>query len=103
MISITAITFAVNILTSLLKRWVYPKYGKIGVQASAFLLASLGAVYVTYSGEVAGLQEFVMNALALFTVTVTMYEVVFSKISWFKVNTYDVKNARELDRSFEAR
>lgn len=84
LLTVGALTFAVNILTSLLKRYIYPKYGKIGVQIVAFVLASIGAVYFTYLRHNQVFSEIVGAALGLFSLSVTFYEVVLQYIPWFK-------------------
>lgn len=82
--SIAAVAFAVNIITSCLKNYIYPKFGKFGVQVTAFVLAAIGAVYVTYSPQLPSLVHFVEAAGAIFSLSVAFYEVVLSRISWFK-------------------
>lgn len=98
MITIGAITFAINVAVSILKRWIYPKYGKLGVQVSAFVISLIAALYISYRDQFPGLEEFVIAALALFSLTVTFYEVVLEKISWFKVNNPEVEQARSLEK-----
>lgn len=83
-ISSTAIIFSVNVLTSVLKRWVYPKWGKTGVQVVVFCLALIGAVYPSLSVQFPSLQLFISNAIVIFTIAIASYEVIWSRISWFK-------------------
>lgn len=79
-----AIIFSVNLVTSIVKRWVYPKWGATGVQAVAFVLALLGALYYTYKNNVPGLEHVVMETLAIFSLSVTLYEVILQHIPVFK-------------------
>lgn len=98
MISAIALVFVINVVTSVLKRWIYPSYGKLGVQVVAFIAAAIAALYVAYRQEFPGMEEFVMTALALFSSTIAIYEVVLQNISWFKVNTPEVEEARAIEK-----
>ncbi len=93
-VSAVAIAFAVNILTSVLKRWVYPTFGKLGVQVVCFVLAAIGAWIWIYGQHIPSFWNFVQAALGLFSLAVAMYEVIFQRISWFKVETPEVQDAR---------
>lgn len=79
-----AIIFLVNVFSSFLKRWIYPKYGGTGIQVTVFVLALIGATYLSFRDKVAGLREIVEGALAIFVVAISFYEVILSKLSWFK-------------------
>lgn len=85
----TALVFLINIFTSLLKRYVYPKYGKFGVQVLAFILAVIAAVYFAYGD---GLKVYVTEALVLFSASVAIYEVILSRLSIFKQEGAKVGN-----------
>ena len=78
------IIFAINIVTSIVKRWIFPKWGAIGTQVFAFGLALIGAVYWTYSSQVPGLEAIVASAIGLFSLAVTFYEVILQHIPLFK-------------------
>lgn len=84
MITEIALVFLVNVITSFVKKWVYPKYGRIGTQVLAFLAALLGALYYTYSFKLPGLKAFVESALAIFSLAVAFYEVVLKYIPFFQ-------------------
>lgn len=84
MITGTVLIFLVNILTSVLKQWVYPRFGKIGVQVTVFLLALIGAAYYTYSRLFPDLETFVASAITIFSVAVAFYEVILSHLPLFK-------------------
>jgi len=79
-----AIILGVNVLTSIIKRWVYPKYGKVGVQILVFILAAIGALYFMYSQLIPGLQEFVASFISIVALSMTFYEVILSHIPLFK-------------------
>ena len=79
-----AIIFSINVLTSVLKRWIEPKWGKIGVQVTVFLLALIAAVYLSYGQFVIGLSDIVGGAIGLFSLSVALYEVLLKHIGIFK-------------------
>lgn len=79
-----ALIFIINALSSFLKKWVYPKFGKVGVQVLIFGLAVLGAIYWTYGQNVLGIKEVVVAAIGLFSLSVTFYEVILSHLAVFK-------------------
>jgi len=76
-----AIVFAVNVVSSFLKKYVYPKYGRLGVQALVFAVAVLGAVSFKYGSSYEVIIQYI---LAIFVSSVALYEVILSRISWFK-------------------
>lgn len=79
-----ATVFAVNVLTSILKRWVEPRYGKIGVQVTVFLLSAVGAWYILYGKEIIELQNLMGAAIGVFSLSVSLYEVLLKHIGIFK-------------------
>jgi len=97
-LSAVAVAFAINVLTSLLKRWVYPQFGPLGVQVVCFVLALIGAWFWLYGRFVPEIGSLVVSALGLFSLAVTMYEVLLSKLDFFKVKTPQVLDARETYR-----
>jgi len=98
MITLGAITLIINVATSLLKQFVYPRFGKLGVQIFAFACALIAALYVTYKEQFPGLEEFIITVLAIFSMAVAFYEVVLQNISWFKVNTPEIEEARAIEK-----
>ncbi len=84
MISAAALVFAVNILSSVLKKWVKPSFGKLGVQVTVFVLAAVGALYSTYNGSFPALKDWAVASLGVFSLSVAFYEVILSRISLFK-------------------
>lgn len=89
-----ALAFAINILTSALKGYIYPKFGKIGVQVVVFAMAFVGGLYIMYGQNVASLTTVVTAAVALFSLSVTLYEVIWQHITWFKDKSPEVVQAR---------
>lgn len=81
-----AIVFGVNVLTSILKRWIEPKFGKIGVQVTVFILALIAAVYLSYGKMIVGLSDVIAGAIGLFSLSVALYEVLLKHIGVFKGN-----------------
>ena len=86
--------FGINILTTIIKRWVYPTFGSFGVQVVAFAMATVGALYVTYGGQYPGLTHLVETAGMIFSTSVAFYEVVLKHLSVFKVETPEMTAAR---------
>lgn len=78
------ITFALNLLTSIAKRWIYPRFGVVGVQAFLFVLALIGAAYWMYKEQVPGLEAVIGAAIALFSMAVAFYEVLLQHIPVLK-------------------
>lgn len=79
-----ALIFLINAVSSLLKKWVYPKFGKIGVQVVVFIAAVIGALYYTY-GKGTQIEEIVAITIALFSSSVAIYEVILSNLKVFKI------------------
>lgn len=79
-----AIVFLVNVVSSVVKRWIYPKFGKIGVQVLVFAASVVGALYWTYRHEIPGLEAIVIQAAAIFVIAVSFYEVILQHIPFFK-------------------
>jgi len=98
MLTLGAITLVINVATSLLKTYIYPRWGKLGVQIFAFNCAVIAALYVNYVGKFPGLEEFVLTAFGIFSLSVAFYEVVLQNISWFKVNNDEVEAARAIEK-----
>lgn len=78
------IVFGINVLTSILKRWIEPKWGKTGTQVTVFILAFIAGIYVTYGTSFAAIQEIVQGAIGLFALAVAFYEVLWKHIGLFK-------------------
>jgi len=93
-----ALVLSINVIGSIFKRWVYPKYGKFGVQVMIFSFSLLAALYFMYKELIPGLENFIITALTIFSSTVTIYEVALQYFPAFKVNTPEVVEAREEDR-----
>jgi len=81
MMTASASVLLVNVLTALFKKHVYPRWGRTGVQVTVFALAFMGALYITY-GE--GFRYIVENTIAIFSLAVTLYEVLLSRLRLFK-------------------
>jgi hypothetical protein len=79
-----ALILVINVVSSLLKRWIYPRFGKNGVQVTIFILALIGAVYWTYGKDIVGIEQVVGTAIALFSMAVAIYEVILSRLNIFK-------------------
>jgi len=77
-----AVILLVNVVTSLLKKYVVPKWGRNGVHIILFTLATISAVYMNYGDSI---QIYVANAIAIFSLAVALYEVLLSRFAFFKV------------------
>jgi len=84
MLETSAVVFAVNILTSAIRKWIFPRWGRVGVQVIAFVLALVGALYVTYQGAFPVIGTWVAEALKVFAISVAFYEVVLKQIPLFR-------------------
>jgi len=84
MITAAAIVFAINVFTSIIKTWIYPKFGAIGVQVTVFALALVGAAYVSYGDAYPSARDFIISAISLFSLAVAFYEVILSHIPSFR-------------------
>ncbi len=78
------LVFGINILTSIVKRWIYPKFGVVGTQVFGFVLAFIGALYWTYKAKIPGLENLITSAVALFALAVAFYEVILQHVPIFK-------------------
>jgi len=79
-----AIVFLVNAVTSFLKGYIYPRFGKAGVHVLIFISALVGALYVTYGNQYMSLQQIVAEAIGLFALAVAFYEVLLQYFPMFK-------------------
>lgn len=93
-----ALALLVNALTSVFKLFIYPKFGKIGVQVVSFAIALVLAWLFIYGRQIESVWNLIVAAGALFSAAVAIYEVLLQRIDLFKVNTYDVKEARVAER-----
>ena len=84
LLTVGALAFATNILTSLVKRWVYPTYGAFGLQVIAFALALIGAFVFLYGNQFPGLMDLLVAGGIIFSTAVAFYEVVLQRIDVFK-------------------
>lgn len=83
-LSATALVFGINIVTSMIKKWIYPTFGAFGVQIAAFTLAFIGSLYVLYAGQYPGFTHLVQVAGVIFSTSVAFYEVVLQHLDIFK-------------------
>lgn len=87
MLPAVAITFIINIATSFLKKVAFPRVGKVGVHIILFICAMIGAAYYTYLQHIASFKIVVENALALFAMAITLYEVILGYFPIFDSKT----------------
>lgn len=84
MLTAAAVILVINVASSILKRWIYPKFGRTGVQVTVYAISLIGALYYSFSGQIEGLKKIVEASLSIFSLSVTFYEVVLSRFRWFK-------------------
>lgn len=84
MITGTALVFLTNVLTSIIKNYVIPKLGKAGTQIALFMVSFGVAGYMTYEYKIPGLKDFVWNTASLFSLAVAVYEVLLSRLPFFR-------------------
>lgn len=83
MFTAAALTLIVNVATSLLK-WSYDRVGKVGSQIIVFVFALVAALFWTYQAQVPGLVEYAKATIGIFCLAVAFYEVILSRIAFFK-------------------
>lgn len=84
MLTAISVVFAVNVLTSFLKKFVFKKLGSGGVQITVFVLALIGALYMTYAGQFPTIKVWIESALGIFSFAVALYEVILNRIPAFR-------------------
>ena len=78
------IAFVINILTSLVKNYVKPKFGDSGVQALVFILAVVGVFGWDYISKVPEWKTIVLGGLQTLAYAIAMYEIILKKIGFFE-------------------
>lgn len=84
MVETSLVVFSVNVLIALLRKYVFPKWGRMGVQVVAFVLALIGALYMTYNGAFPAIKILVTQGLSVFAMAIAFYEVVLKQIPLFR-------------------
>lgn len=82
-LSAGALVLAINVLTSVVKRWIAP-LGTLAVHIFAFALATVGALYFLYGGQYPGIVHLAQTGALIFSTAVAFYEVVLQHVSIFK-------------------
>lgn len=83
MLTAAALSFLVNVATSLLQ-WVMGKFGRVATQVVVFVLALVAALFVHFDFFTPGIKAYFLTAVAIFVVAVTFYEVVLQYFPFFK-------------------
>lgn len=83
------LTFLVNVVGSFFKNYVFPRWGKLGVQVIVFLAALIAATYYAYVQDIPTIAHIVQVAAGIFAAAITLYEVLLSYFPFFK--STDVK------------
>lgn len=83
MLTAAALTFGINIATAALQ-WITTKFGRVTTQVVVFVLALLAATFVHFDFFGTGLKEWLLTAAAIFSASVTFYELVLQYIPFFQ-------------------
>lgn len=76
----SALAGLVNLFTYLTSKYIFPRWGKTGVQCIVGFFALVGALYLSYSQYLPGLKEIVVALVGIYSVAVTLYETLWSKL-----------------------
>ena len=76
------IVLGVILLTQIVKKYIYPKFGSFGVNVFAFLLALIGAVIYLYVYSIPTWQVIIERALQTLVYAVAVYEIILKKIGF---------------------
>lgn len=78
------IVLGVAVLTSLIKRFVLPRWGDTGIHIIAFLVSLAGVSIYSLTKVFPPFQVLVEQALNVLIVTVAVYEILLKKLPFFK-------------------
>ena len=76
------IVLGVVLLTQIIKKYIYPKWGATGVHLFAFILSLIGVVIYQFMQYNEVLNTFILKALEILTISVGVYEILLSKIGF---------------------
>lgn len=76
------ILLGVVVLTQLIKKYVYPKFGDTGVHVLTFVLALIGVGVYQYALHHVEFKELLIQALNFLVLAVAIYEVILKKIGF---------------------
>lgn len=79
-LSASALAVLVNLFTYLTSTYIVPRWGKTGVQAIVAFFALASALYFTYLQYLPSVKSFLTAAVAIFSLAVSFYEVIWSRI-----------------------
>lgn len=74
------IAFLISLLTQFVKKFIKPKFGDLGVQALVLLLSIVVAFGYYFYGVNESFKQFVVQALQILTVSITIYEVILKRL-----------------------
>jgi hypothetical protein len=76
------IAFGSSVITSFVKRYIEPKFGKIGVQVLVFLLVILGVFIWRYISAIPEWKDIALKSLETLAYSIGMYEVVLKRLGF---------------------
>jgi len=81
----TALTvFLINLFTSMMKRYVIPRFGDTGVHVVVFALAFLYSIYHFYGDLFPGVVTFIKETIKIAVYAIAAYELLLKNIPMFK-------------------
>lgn len=88
------IFFGVVLLTQLIKKYVFPKFGDTGVHILTFVLAAIGVGIYQVAMQNPDVMDWIIKAIQYLALAITVYEVILSKIG-FNSAKKQIQNDRE--------
>ena len=80
MITGTISVIAISVFAQILKKWVRPKFGILGIQVSVFLLAVLATIITNAIQSNPAFAQWFGNGLGLLAASITSYEILLKKL-----------------------
>ena len=76
------ILIGVIILTQIVKKYIYPKYGDTGIHVFTFVIACLGVGIYQAAQTYVEFKEILIQALNFLVIAVAVYEIILKKIGF---------------------
>lgn len=78
------IVFAVALLAQVLKKWIAPRFGDLGIHVTVFVIAIAGAVGYNLYQSVPAFQAVVSEAIRTLAFAVALYELILKRLGFSK-------------------
>lgn len=79
------IAFGITLLTQLIKKFVYPKFGSYGVHALIFILSLAGVSVYYFVYTIPEWQVIIQKAIQTLAYSVAIYEIILKKVGFGKI------------------